>query len=68
MSAPHTDAWALFTRLRAQCPYVAQVLGDQPTAHDLEVIRESHIPACEECSILYANYYLAQGEANRGAA
>jgi hypothetical protein len=65
MSTSQHDAWALVARLRAQCTFIAQILDDEPTTHDLKVIRE-HIPACEECSILYANYYLGD-EANGGA-
>jgi predicted anti-sigma-YlaC factor YlaD len=67
MTEPQSDAMALVARLRAQCEFIAHMLGDEPTAHDLEVVRE-HIPACEECSILYATYYQTIGEAKGGAA
>lgn len=45
--------------LKAICPFVAQVLGDQPTEHDLAIIRQ-HIPACPDCRIKYAQFYLDQ--------
>lgn len=64
---PPKEAAALAGKLRAACTFVAQILSDEPTSHDLEVVGR-HIPACQECSILYAEYYLSDDEANRGTA
>jgi hypothetical protein len=50
---------------RAICPFVTEILGDEPTEHDLRIVRR-HIPGCTECTIKYAQFY--RDGANEGTA
>lgn len=64
---PPEEALMLAGQLGATCAFVASLLTDEPTEHDLAVVRE-HTQACRACSVLYAEYYLRHTEATGGAA